>query len=137
MEAFDVDSGRSGTGAVLSGTFGQEVSLLTMAGRGAERARRGSGFGGASWGGAPGWRLRTWGLAAGEAAGSPVHSTPSSFAPGPKAGQTFEASPSREPRGQLNHSRAVESPQSALRGLNPSNRAICENLAVCRFRATK
>ena len=47
------------------------------------------------------------------------------------------ASPSRAPRGQLNHSRGGESPQSALRELTPSNHAICENLAGCRFRATK
>src|SRR6476661_7038581 len=137
MELFDVGGSAAFVGGGLSGTFGQGVSWRKVALRSLERAWRAFGFDDASWVCAHEWRLRRWDLAAGEVERSPVHSTPSSFAPGPKAGRTFEASPSRAPRGQGNHSRAGESPQSALRGLTPSNYAICENLAECRSQATR
>jgi len=54
VKIFDVSVGRSGVGAGLSGTFGQEVSLRTKANRDAQRAGRVLGFGDASWGAARG-----------------------------------------------------------------------------------
>src|SRR6185503_21338764 len=104
VEFFNVDWSTA-IGGGLSGTFGQGVSWMTAAGRDAASAKHADATFGASWECARGWRWPTSDRAAGEAARSPVHSTPSSDSPGLKAGQTFEASPTRAPRGPPNHSR--------------------------------
>ena len=138
VEIFDVDGSAAGiAGGGFSGMFGQGVSWRTMAGRNAARAPARGCARRYQWGSCA--RMAVAEVGSGgrrrKMIAGALHSV-HCFA-WLEGWTNLRASPSRAPRGQLNHNRAGESPQSALRGLSPSNHAISENLAGCRFRATR